>query len=94
MYHWIILNNCFICRVFSSRTSSATAQRGIGFSVTDIFDPANLCGSSGSSEKDADRELAAVATAAAGKFVSSSSAVTHIFGVILKISACCEVVRA
>jgi len=44
-------------------------------------------GGSGSSEKDADRELAAAAFAAAGKFGSSSSAAAHILGAILKILA-------
>src|SRR6218665_506561 len=40
---------------------SAMTQHGIGFSVADILDPANFYGSSGSSEKDADREPAAAA---------------------------------
>jgi len=73
------------------------AQRGLGLSVADIVDSANFYGSSGSSEKDADNEpaaAAATAATAAGQFLYFSSAVVHIPGAILKISASCELVQA
>jgi len=58
--------------------------------VAEILDPAYLKESSGSRDKDAEREPAAVAVAAAGDLVSSLSAAAYIFGPILKKSVCCE----
>jgi len=61
--------------------------------VADILDPAKFIGSSGSSEKDVDREPAPAA-AAAGHLVSSPSTAAHIFEAILKNSLCCELVQS
>src|SRR6218665_3573027 len=71
-----------ISRTFQGPASSATAQRGIGFSVTEILDPANFKRSYESSEKDDNRETAAAAVAVAGNLVSSLSAPVY----ILKVS--------
>ena len=62
-----------------------TVQRGIGFSVAEILDPANFKRSYRSSEKDADREPAAAAVAVDGHFVSSLSAPVYILGAISKM---------
>src|SRR6218665_2322225 len=78
-------NVCSISRPFQGPFSSATDQRGIGFYVVEILDPANFKGSYGSCEKDDNREPAAAAVAAAGRLVSSSSGAVYILGAILKI---------
>src|SRR6218665_2120828 len=49
-----------IRRTFQGLASSATAQLDIGFSVAEILDPADFKRSYESSEKDADREPAAL----------------------------------
>jgi|SRR6218665_1786765 len=81
-----------IRRAFQGPASSATAlrQRGIGFSVAEIIDPAKFKRSYGSSEKDADGELAAAAVAVDGHLVSSLSVAVYILGAILTISVNCE----
>src|SRR6218665_2433630 len=79
-----------ISGTFQGPASSATAQRGIGFSVAEILDLANFKRSYGSSEKDADRKPAAVAVAVAGHLVSSLSAPVYILGAISKFSVRCE----
>jgi len=76
-----------ISRTFQGAASSATAQRGIGFSVAEILDPVNFKGLYGSSEKDDDREPAAAAVEAAGYLVYSAA---YILGSTLKISVCCK----
>ena len=53
--------------------------------MAEILDSANFKRSYGSSEKDADRELAAAAVAVDGHFVSSLSAPVYILGAISKI---------
>src|SRR6218665_2659674 len=78
-----------ISRTFQGLASSATAQRGIGFSVAEILDLANFKRSYGSSEKDADRKPASAAVAVAGHLVSSLSAPVYILGAISKISIRC-----
>jgi len=75
---------------YGSPASSATAQRGIGFSLAEILDPANFKRSYGSSEKDAYREPAAAVVAVAGHLVSSLSTPVYVLGAIPKISVSCE----
>src|SRR6218665_1749322 len=74
----------FISRAFQCPASLAIAQRGPGFYMADILDPANSKRSYGSSEKCTDTEPAA------GHIVSSLSPAVYILGAILKISVCCE----
>ena len=63
------------------------AQRGIGFPVAEILDPANFKRSYGSSEKDTHRESAAADVAVAGHLVSSLSAPVYILGAIPKFQS-------
>src|SRR6218665_3648796 len=81
--------SCFISRAFQCPASSATAQRGPGFYMAEIRDPANSKRPYGSIEKYTDREP----TAAICHLVSSLSTAVYILGALLKISACCELFK-